>query len=328
MLKIRIMSIIKDSITKTKDKISEYKIGNVILNTDKRVRKGWKIVGLIFLGMVLQASLSDSVPNSVYSQEVSEYKLDIKNKDNEISELNKTLERKKSTYEALVKDTESYTSLTKEEKEVVDSKIAEVKQATADQLEAEKKVKEIESKREECSKYLEIIDKSYYDMTSEERTLITQFLDTEFDKLPDELKQEYQSKYDSAKTSKDEGVAKLQAEEQARAEAEVKAEEERKAKEIADKENANAINTAKQYLAYSGFSRTGLIEQLEYEGYSTESATYAVDNCGADWNNECAETAQDYLDYSSFSRSGLYDQLSYEGFTAEQIEYGLSAVGY
>lgn len=324
MLKTKIKSIINESITKTKEKIYEYKIGNVILNKDKNVRKGWKIAGLIILGMLLQAGLSNDIPNSVYTEAVAKYE----SATNDISELNKKLELKKSTYEALVKDTENYTSLTDEEKEVVDGKIAEIKQATADQLEAEKKAKEIEDMRKECSKYLDIIDKSYYDMTSEERTLITQFLDTEFDKLPDALKQEYQSKYDSAKASKEEGVAKIQAEEQAKKEEKAKADEERKAKETADKENANAIAKAKAYLDYSGFSRSGLIKQLEYEGYPTDSATYAADNCGADWNSECAEKAQSYLDYTSFSRDGLYNQLAYEEFTDEQIQYGLSAVGY
>lgn len=324
MLKTKIKSIIDESITKTKEKIYKYKIGNVILNKDMNVRKGWKIAGLIILGMLLQAGLSNNVPKNIYTEAVAKYE----SATNDIDELNKKLDNTEEKYEALVKNTESYTSLTDEEKELVDSKIAEVKQATADQLEAEKKAQEIEDMRKECSKYLDIIDKPYYDMTSEERTLITQFLDTEFDKLPDELKQEYQAKYDSAKASKEEGVAKIQAEEQAKKEAEAKAEEERKAKEIADKENANAIKTAKQYLDYSGFSREGLIKQLEFEGYPTESATYAVDNCGANWNEECAETAQNYLDYSSFSRDGLYNQLQFEGFTDEQIQYGLSAVGY
>lgn len=328
MLKTKVKSIIDESITRTKEKIYKYKIGNMILNKDMNVRKGWKIAGLIILGMLLQAGLFNGVSNSVYNEEISQYEATIREKDNEITELNKKIELKKSTYEALVEDTEIYSSLTSDEKEIVDSKIAEVKQATADQLEAEKKAQEIEDMRKECSKYLDIIDKPYYDMTSQERTLITQFLDTEFDKLPDVLKQEYQSKYDSAKASKDEGVVKIQAEEQAKKEAEAKAEEERKAKEIADKENANAISTAKQYLDYSGFSRQGLIKQLEFEGYPTESATYAADNCGANWNEECAETAQNYLDYSSFSRDGLYQQLQFEGFTDEQIQYGLSAVGY
>lgn len=90
----------------------------------------------------------------------------------------------------------------------------------------------------------------------------------------------------------------------------------------------NAIDTAQGYLIYSGFSRQGLIEQLEYEGYSAEEATFGTDNADADWNAEAAETAEQYLDYSSFSRQGLYDQMAYEGFTAEQIEFGLAAVGY
>jgi hypothetical protein len=90
----------------------------------------------------------------------------------------------------------------------------------------------------------------------------------------------------------------------------------------------NAIQTARDYLAYSGFSRSGLIGQLEYEGYSTDEATFGADNAGADWNAEAAESAQQYMDYSSFSRQGLYDQLAYEGFTPEQIESGLAAVGY
>ena len=71
-----------------------------------------------------------------------------------------------------------------------------------------------------------------------------------------------------------------------------------------------------------------MIEQLEFEGYSAEAATYAADYCGADWNEQAAKTAQSYIDSSSFSRSGLIDQLLFEGFTQEQAEYGVTAVGY
>lgn len=90
----------------------------------------------------------------------------------------------------------------------------------------------------------------------------------------------------------------------------------------------NALGDAKSYLRYTAFSKEGLKGQLEYEGYTAEACEYAVENCGADWNEQAAKKAQSYLDYSSFSRKGLYDQLEYEGFTAEQIEYGLKAVGY
>lgn len=93
-------------------------------------------------------------------------------------------------------------------------------------------------------------------------------------------------------------------------------------------EQENALATAFDYLNYTAFSRSGLIEQLEFEGYSNESATFAVDSCGANWNEQAAIMAQQYIDYTSFSRTGLIEQLMFEGFTSEQAEYGVSAVGY
>ncbi|EQM83434.1 Ltp family lipoprotein [Microbacterium maritypicum] len=90
----------------------------------------------------------------------------------------------------------------------------------------------------------------------------------------------------------------------------------------------NAIGKAQSYLSFSGFSRSGLIQQLEFEGFSTEDATFGADNAGADWNAECAQKAQSYMDMSSFSRQSLYDQLAFEGFQPTEIEFGLAAVGY
>lgn len=90
----------------------------------------------------------------------------------------------------------------------------------------------------------------------------------------------------------------------------------------------NAVREAESYLSFAPFSRVGLIKQLEFEGYSNEDATYAVDHVKVDWNEQCAKSAEHYLDFMAFSRSGLHDQLEYEGFTEAQIEYGLQAVGY
>lgn len=42
----------------------------------------------------------------------------------------------------------------------------------------------------------------------------------------------------------------------------------------------NAVRTAENYLSISGFSRKGLIEQLEFDGYSTEEATYGAEQAG------------------------------------------------
>lgn len=90
---------------------------------------------------------------------------------------------------------------------------------------------------------------------------------------------------------------------------------------------SNARRAAASYLNYSAFSRTGLIKQLEYEGFSTSDATYGVDAQNADWNAQAAKAAKSYLSYSAFSRSGLFDQLKYEGYTDEQATYGVDSTG-
>lgn len=90
----------------------------------------------------------------------------------------------------------------------------------------------------------------------------------------------------------------------------------------------NAATKALSYLKFSAFSREGLIDQLEFEGFTRKEAVYGVDQSGADWNEQAAKKAASYLKYSSFSRSGLIDQLEFEGFTHPQAEYGVKAVGY
>lgn len=89
----------------------------------------------------------------------------------------------------------------------------------------------------------------------------------------------------------------------------------------------NALSKAKDYLDFAAFSHDGLIKQLEFEKFSTEDATFAADNCGADWNAQAAKKAADYLEFTSFSHDGLIEQLVFEGFTAEQAEYGASSTG-
>ena len=78
---------------------------------------------------------------------------------------------------------------------------------------------------------------------------------------------------------------------------------------------------------YSSFSYQGLIDQLEYEKFTSEQSTYAVDHCGADWNEQAVKKAQSYLSFSSFSREELIAQLEYEKFTHEQAVYGVEANG-
>ncbi len=91
--------------------------------------------------------------------------------------------------------------------------------------------------------------------------------------------------------------------------------------------NDMALDKAKEYLRYMSFSKQGLINQLEYEGFTSAQAKYGVDNCGADWNAQAAAKAKEYLKYMSFSKQGLIDQLEYEGFTSAQAKYGVEHCG-
>lgn len=89
----------------------------------------------------------------------------------------------------------------------------------------------------------------------------------------------------------------------------------------------SAQRKAGDYLKFTAFSRSGLIDQLVFEKFSVDDATWAVDHMTIDYNEQAAKKAKDYLKFTSFSRSGLVDQLLFEGYTPEQAEYGASTTG-
>jgi Host cell surface-exposed lipoprotein len=96
-----------------------------------------------------------------------------------------------------------------------------------------------------------------------------------------------------------------------------------------------ALDAAQGYLSDGqGFSRAGLIQQLTSQygnGFSQADATWAVDNSGANWNDQAAIAAKGYAsDGQGFSRQGLIDQLTspYGGqFTYAQAVYGVDQAG-
>lgn len=89
---------------------------------------------------------------------------------------------------------------------------------------------------------------------------------------------------------------------------------------------SNAVAKAKDYLNFTSFSRNGLISQLEFEGFSTEEATYGVDNVVVNWNEQAKLNAIQYLNFSPFSKKGLSDQLLFEEFTSDQVAYAISNI--
>lgn len=89
----------------------------------------------------------------------------------------------------------------------------------------------------------------------------------------------------------------------------------------------DALNKAKSYLSSSPCSPVGLVEQLQYDGYSEEAAKYAVANCGANWQIQAMKITNIYLDNYVFSRAAIIEQLEYEGFTHEDAIYGADHCG-
>lgn len=144
-------------------------------------------------------------------------------------------------------------------------------------------------------------------------------------------------------------LAEAEAEAKAAEEAEAKAAEEAEAAQKAEEKAAakkaeeeaaaaaeaakgtisqqNALRSAESYISFKGFSRTGLIGQLEFEEFSTEDATWAVDNLEVDWNEQAVKSGESYLSFKGFSRQGLIDQLIFEGYTPEQAAHGATENG-
>jgi hypothetical protein len=89
----------------------------------------------------------------------------------------------------------------------------------------------------------------------------------------------------------------------------------------------NARRKAASYLEYEAFSRSGLIHQLKFEGFTTAQAVYGVRANNVNWMKEAAAKAKEYLAYDSFSRPSLIAQLRFEGFTTAQATYGVSRTG-
>lgn len=91
-----------------------------------------------------------------------------------------------------------------------------------------------------------------------------------------------------------------------------------------------ALEDAYGYLNLDGVSLSYdmLINQLVYEGYSESTATYAADNCGADWYAQAVKAAQYTMDRqnSNMSYDALVMILEAHLFTEDQAIYGADYV--
>jgi len=90
------------------------------------------------------------------------------------------------------------------------------------------------------------------------------------------------------------------------------------------------LDLAKSYIETGFYSENGLIRHLnKYYPFVEEDITYAVKNCGADWDQEAPE----YLEYFLFYEPALgqsyklcVEEMKWALFTNEQIEYALGVI--
>lgn len=88
-----------------------------------------------------------------------------------------------------------------------------------------------------------------------------------------------------------------------------------------------ALEKALSYLRMGGFSKNDLIDQLEYENFSSSEITYAINNCGADWKQQALIKAKSYLRVGGFSEESLTDQLEHHEFTSAEVSYAIQNCG-
>lgn len=89
-----------------------------------------------------------------------------------------------------------------------------------------------------------------------------------------------------------------------------------------------ALEKAGEYLDFMPHSKSGLIEQLEYDKFSNADSNYAANNIDVNWNEQAAKRAKGYLKISPYSKQDLIDQLEYDGFSKEETLFGVTEAGF
>ncbi len=86
----------------------------------------------------------------------------------------------------------------------------------------------------------------------------------------------------------------------------------------------NALSKAKSYVSSLGISKVKLKDFLLDYGFTESEATYGVDNCGADWNQEALQQARSYMSSLSIPKSDLKKYLLNDNFTDSEAQYAVN----
>ena len=94
--------------------------------------------------------------------------------------------------------------------------------------------------------------------------------------------------------------------------------------QVATAEQREAYFAAFDLYTNGYYSRVGLIDRMENDGYVYEDAVWAVDRIDADWYADAVGYANYLLGEDNYTRGGLWSALSYAYFTDDQCDYGVS----
>ncbi len=87
-----------------------------------------------------------------------------------------------------------------------------------------------------------------------------------------------------------------------------------------------ALEKAKSYVSSLGISKASLKDFLIGDGFTESQATYAVDNCGADWNQEALQQAQSFMSSLNLPKSELEKYLLIAEFTETEAQYAVNII--
>lgn len=99
----------------------------------------------------------------------------------------------------------------------------------------------------------------------------------------------------------------------------------KQSKHKATSEEKAGLRRAVDYSDTMHLSKQGIYEQLIYDGFSTETSQYVIDNMVGDWNHNALMRAKSYQSDMNMSNNDIYNQLtsSADGFTPDQANYAI-----
>src|SRR5690625_5235036 len=189
------------------------------------------------------------------------------------------LNQKKVDYEEIVDEIDSMESeradledLLEEEEEKLVSKedeVTEMMTLVDSKKEIEEELSDLSDELESTESELEDSQASLAEKEKELEGLENATVQKEEDNEPEKVKEEEEEK-PKEKTKE-------------------KAKEESESSETVSQQNA--VGAAEDYLSFMAFSKTGLIEQLEFDGFDNEEAAYAVDQIDVNWKEQAVDSA-------------------------------------